>query len=67
MNLFAGAWETRDVSPLPVDVPLATDTQVSPSQILLLKSSAFLLISFLWTVSQLNQTFTTLPFCTFTN
>lgn len=28
MNLFAGAWETRDVSPLPVDIPLATHTQV---------------------------------------
>ncbi|CAL8346051.1 unnamed protein product [Arctogadus glacialis] len=27
-NLFAGAWETRDVSPLPVDIPLATDDQV---------------------------------------
>ena len=32
MNLFAGAWEARDVSPLPVDIPLATDTQVGPSQ-----------------------------------
>lgn len=28
MNLFAGAWETRDVSPLPVDIPQATDEQV---------------------------------------
>lgn len=28
MNLFAGAWEDRDVSPLPVDVPLATAAQV---------------------------------------
>uniref|UniRef100_A0A8D3D1E2 2-hydroxyacyl-CoA lyase 2 n=1 Tax=Scophthalmus maximus TaxID=52904 RepID=A0A8D3D1E2_SCOMX len=28
MNLFAGAWETRDVSPLPVDIPQATDDQV---------------------------------------
>lgn len=28
MNLFAGAWETRDVSPLPVDIPQATDNQV---------------------------------------
>uniref|UniRef100_A0A8C4EJT4 2-hydroxyacyl-CoA lyase 2 n=1 Tax=Dicentrarchus labrax TaxID=13489 RepID=A0A8C4EJT4_DICLA len=27
MNLFAGAWETRDVSPLPVDIPQATDDQ----------------------------------------
>ncbi|CAL8335037.1 unnamed protein product [Boreogadus saida] len=27
-NLFAGAWETRDVSPLPVDIPYATDDQV---------------------------------------
>ncbi|XP_056467656.1 2-hydroxyacyl-CoA lyase 2 [Gadus chalcogrammus] len=27
-NLFAGAWETRDVSPLPVDIPHATDDQV---------------------------------------
>uniref|UniRef100_A0A665UMQ1 2-hydroxyacyl-CoA lyase 2 n=1 Tax=Echeneis naucrates TaxID=173247 RepID=A0A665UMQ1_ECHNA len=27
-NLFAGAWETRDVSPLPVDIPQATDDQV---------------------------------------
>uniref|UniRef100_A0AAQ4NS29 2-hydroxyacyl-CoA lyase 2 n=1 Tax=Gasterosteus aculeatus aculeatus TaxID=481459 RepID=A0AAQ4NS29_GASAC len=28
MNVFAGAWETRDVSPLPVDIPQATDHQV---------------------------------------
>lgn len=28
MNLFAGAWETRDVSPLPVDIQQATDDQV---------------------------------------
>uniref|UniRef100_A0A674N0H9 2-hydroxyacyl-CoA lyase 2 n=1 Tax=Takifugu rubripes TaxID=31033 RepID=A0A674N0H9_TAKRU len=28
MNLFAGAWEARDVSPLPVDIPLATDNQI---------------------------------------
>uniref|UniRef100_A0A4W6CV34 2-hydroxyacyl-CoA lyase 2 n=1 Tax=Lates calcarifer TaxID=8187 RepID=A0A4W6CV34_LATCA len=28
MNLFAGAWETRDVSPLPVNIPQATDDQV---------------------------------------
>uniref|UniRef100_A0A8C6KVI3 2-hydroxyacyl-CoA lyase 2 n=1 Tax=Nothobranchius furzeri TaxID=105023 RepID=A0A8C6KVI3_NOTFU len=28
MNLFAGAWETRDVSPLPVHIPQATDGQV---------------------------------------
>lgn len=28
MNLFAGAWETRDLSPLPVDIPLATHTQI---------------------------------------
>lgn len=28
MNLFAGAWEPRDVSPLPVDIPHATDEQV---------------------------------------
>uniref|UniRef100_A0A671VDD5 2-hydroxyacyl-CoA lyase 2 n=1 Tax=Sparus aurata TaxID=8175 RepID=A0A671VDD5_SPAAU len=28
LNLFAGAWETRDVSPLPVDIPQATDDQV---------------------------------------
>ncbi|KAA8593859.1 hypothetical protein FQN60_004693 [Etheostoma spectabile] len=27
MNLFAGAWETRDMSPLPVDIPQATDDQ----------------------------------------
>ncbi|XP_062408638.1 2-hydroxyacyl-CoA lyase 2 [Sardina pilchardus] len=27
-NLFAGAWESRDVSPLPVHIPLATDDQV---------------------------------------
>lgn len=67
MNLFAGAWEARDLSPLPVDIPLATDTQVSPSQMLLLEISAFLLNSLLWTESQLNQTFTTLPICTFTN
>lgn len=26
-NLFAGAWETRDVSPLPVDIPQATNDQ----------------------------------------
>lgn len=34
MNLFAGAWETRDVSPLPVDIPQATDNQVRPLLIL---------------------------------
>ncbi|XP_049433134.1 2-hydroxyacyl-CoA lyase 2 [Epinephelus fuscoguttatus] len=28
MHLFAGAWETRDVSPLPVDIPQATADQV---------------------------------------
>uniref|UniRef100_UPI0037E870F6 2-hydroxyacyl-CoA lyase 2 n=1 Tax=Semicossyphus pulcher TaxID=241346 RepID=UPI0037E870F6 len=28
MNLFAGAWETRDMSPLPVDIPHATEDQV---------------------------------------
>ncbi|XP_037533697.1 2-hydroxyacyl-CoA lyase 2 [Nematolebias whitei] len=28
MNLFAGAWETREVSPLPVHVPQATDDQL---------------------------------------
>lgn len=28
MNIFAGAWEPRDVSPLPVDIPHATDEQV---------------------------------------
>lgn len=28
MNLFAGAWEPRDVSPLPVDIPQGTDEQV---------------------------------------
>lgn len=49
MNLFAGAWEARDVSPLPVDVPLATDNQVSHSQVLHFKISAL----------QLNQTFAT--------
>lgn len=27
-NLFAGAWESRDVSPLPVDIPQASDDQV---------------------------------------
>ncbi|NXE17034.1 ILVBL protein, partial [Lophotis ruficrista] len=27
-NLFAGAWEPRDVSPLPVQVPLATEEEV---------------------------------------
>ncbi|CAL8351300.1 unnamed protein product [Lota lota] len=27
-NLFAGAWEMRDVSPLPVDIPYATVDQV---------------------------------------
>ncbi|NXA15070.1 ILVBL protein, partial [Sapayoa aenigma] len=27
-NLFAGAWDPRDVSPLPVKVPLATEEQV---------------------------------------
>lgn len=31
MNLFAGAWETRDVSPLPVDIQQATDDQVGLS------------------------------------
>lgn len=31
MNLFAGAWEARDATPLPVDIPLATDSQVSQS------------------------------------
>ncbi|XP_024117083.1 2-hydroxyacyl-CoA lyase 2-like, partial [Oryzias melastigma] len=28
MNLFAGAWEARDVSPLPVHIPQATSDQV---------------------------------------
>ncbi|CAG6006188.1 unnamed protein product [Menidia menidia] len=28
MNIFAGAWESRDVSPLPVHIPQATDDQV---------------------------------------
>uniref|UniRef100_A0A8C5EIV1 2-hydroxyacyl-CoA lyase 2 n=1 Tax=Gouania willdenowi TaxID=441366 RepID=A0A8C5EIV1_GOUWI len=28
LNLYAGAWEPRDVSPLPVHIPLATDDQV---------------------------------------
>ncbi|XP_057695650.1 2-hydroxyacyl-CoA lyase 2 isoform X1 [Corythoichthys intestinalis] len=28
MNIFAGAWERRDVSPLLVDIPQATDDQV---------------------------------------
>ncbi|XP_028276438.1 2-hydroxyacyl-CoA lyase 2 [Parambassis ranga] len=28
MNLFAGAWEPRDVFPLPVNIPNATDDQV---------------------------------------
>ncbi|OXB52555.1 UNVERIFIED_CONTAM: hypothetical protein H355_013864 [Colinus virginianus] len=27
-NLFAGAWESRDVTPLPVKVPLATEDEV---------------------------------------
>lgn len=27
-NLFAGAWDARDVSPLPVDVPMATAVEV---------------------------------------
>ncbi|KAG5844583.1 hypothetical protein ANANG_G00164050 [Anguilla anguilla] len=27
-NLFAGAWEARAVSPLPVHVPMATDSQI---------------------------------------
>ncbi|NXF42039.1 ILVBL protein, partial [Nyctibius bracteatus] len=27
-NLFAGAWEPRDVAPLPVRVPLATEDEV---------------------------------------
>ncbi|XP_008306778.1 2-hydroxyacyl-CoA lyase 2 [Cynoglossus semilaevis] len=27
-NLFAGAWEKRDVSPLPVNIPLSTNDQV---------------------------------------
>lgn len=29
MNLFAGAWEPREMSPLPVHIPQATDNQVS--------------------------------------
>ncbi|XP_006804715.1 2-hydroxyacyl-CoA lyase 2 isoform X1 [Neolamprologus brichardi] len=28
MNLFAGAWEPRDMSPLPVHIPQATDNQI---------------------------------------
>lgn len=28
MNVFSGAWETRDTSPLPVDIPQATDDEV---------------------------------------
>ncbi|XP_065072167.1 2-hydroxyacyl-CoA lyase 2-like isoform X1 [Rhopilema esculentum] len=28
-NLFAGAWEKRDSSPLPVDIPMPSDNQVS--------------------------------------
>ncbi|XP_077467304.1 2-hydroxyacyl-CoA lyase 2 [Stigmatopora argus] len=28
MNIFAGAWERRDISPLPVHIPQATDDQV---------------------------------------
>uniref|UniRef100_A0A3Q2QTH3 2-hydroxyacyl-CoA lyase 2 n=1 Tax=Fundulus heteroclitus TaxID=8078 RepID=A0A3Q2QTH3_FUNHE len=32
MNLFAGAWETRDVSPLPVHVPQATDDQAKANE-----------------------------------
>ncbi|XP_068601670.1 2-hydroxyacyl-CoA lyase 2 [Brachionichthys hirsutus] len=28
LNMFAGAWEPRDMSPLPVDIPQATDDQV---------------------------------------
>ncbi|XP_055369786.1 2-hydroxyacyl-CoA lyase 2 [Betta splendens] len=28
INLFAGAWETRDMSPLPIDIPQATDNQI---------------------------------------
>lgn len=34
MNLFAGAWESRDVTPLPVDIPQATGSQVSQSRVL---------------------------------
>lgn len=50
MNLFAGAWEARDVTPLPVDIPLATDNQVSHSQVLLWKISApFIRLSFTFT------------------
>lgn len=67
MNLFAGAWEARDVSPLPVDIPLATDTQVSSSQILLLEISAFfieLLIVDRITVTSDDHNF---AFFTFTN
>lgn len=67
MNLFAGAWEARDVSPLPVDIPLATDTQVSSSQILLLEISGFfieLLIVDRITVTSDDHNF---AFFTFTN
>ncbi|XP_061637301.1 2-hydroxyacyl-CoA lyase 2 isoform X1 [Phyllopteryx taeniolatus] len=28
MNIFAGAWERRDISPLPIHIPQATDNQV---------------------------------------
>ncbi|KAK3542542.1 hypothetical protein QTP86_028680 [Hemibagrus guttatus] len=43
-NLFAGAWEVRDVSPLPVHVPTATDEEVRVNiynYLLLLSASPF--------------------------
>lgn len=41
MNLFAGAWEPRDVSPLPVDIPQGTDEQVG--RLLLILKSFFVI------------------------
>eukprot|EP00794_Sanderia_malayensis_P016669 gene16669-18361_t len=37
-NLFAGAWDKYDVTPLPVDIPLPTDSQVSAAVSLIKKS-----------------------------
>lgn len=52
MNLFAGAWESRDVSPLPLDIPQATDDQVRP--LLILKFTCHLHV-FCWSMTFLIQ------------
>lgn len=41
MNLFAGAWETRDVTPLPVDIPQATDDQVRQLLVFIIHTALF--------------------------